>query len=343
MNRTECQKPTLEFHSTWNIDDGSKLTEFMTCPRSYFYQYICGWRPETPSNHLVFGTAWHEALEHLMLHGYEPEFIDEAYEKFLKKYRETFGPETDSLYEPKTPANAQLVLYAYAAKWGASDKHSFETLHTEIGGSVSISEDRKLYFRMDSICRDLETQKIFSLEHKTGSKTWNWELQWPLSMQIGCYTHVLYCLFDSDEVLGIRLNGTFFTKAVRAWESWQTGNTTKYKPPFDFLRLPFYRTPPQMQQWLWTALFWMDQLQWNYELLADCTESDQIMTCFPCNATACSKYFGCDYRDFCSAWRNPLQRTAEPPLGFIIDRWDPTAEPTKVNFNLDRDGIVEGD
>jgi len=329
MNRTECAKPTLPYVPTWEITDGSKLTEFITCPRQYFFEYILGWRPETPSNHLVFGTSWHVAMEALLL-GKGPE---EAYELFLTDYRKTFGPETDELYTPKTPANAELVLYAYAAKY-ADDLKNFKVLHTEIAGTVAIAEGQKLHFRMDSICQDLKSGRIFSLEHKTGSRSYNWEYQWPLSMQVGTYTHVLYCLFDPEMVSGVKFNATFFTKGVRNWAAFHAGDNAKYKPPFEFLRLPMYRTKEQMQQWLWNATFWADQLAWQWQLLADCDESDALLTCFPQNPTACSKYFGCDYRDFCSAWRNPLQKCAEPPLGFVIEHWDPSAEEAKFEVDL---------
>lgn len=330
MSKQSCEKPSLQYVPTWDILDGSKLTAFLTCPRAYFYEYLLGWRPETPSNHLIFGTSWHLAMEALLL-GQGP---DEAYQLFLIDYRKTFGPETDALYEPKTPANAEIVLMAYAAKY-VDDLSKFDVLHTEISGTVAIAEDRKLHFRMDSVCRDLETNRIFSLEHKTGSRSYNWEYQWPLSMQVGTYTHVLYCLYPPEEVDGVKFNAAFFGKAVRAWEALHKGLSSKYKPPFEFLRLPMYRTQPQMQAWLWNAVFWADQLEWQFNLLADCDESDSLMTCFPQNPTACSKYFGCDYRDFCSAWRNPLQQCYEPPLGFVIEHWDPSDDGDKETPNFE--------
>ena len=329
MNRTECAKDTLKAVESWDIDDGSKLTCFLTCPRQYFFEYILGWRPETPSNHLVFGTSWHIAMEALLL-GQSPA---EAYQLFLADYRKTFGPETDDLYTPKIPKHAEIVLLTYAAHY-ADDVKKFEVLNTEIAGSVAVAEDRKLHFRMDSICRWIESQRLFSLEHKTGSRSYNWEYQWPLSMQVGVYTHVLYCLHDPELVDGVLFNATFFNKSIRPWASLLAGDPNKYKPPFEFLRLPMYRNSNQMQQWLWNATFWLDQLEWQWQLLAECHESDQLMTCFPQNPTACSKYFGCDYRDFCSAWRNPLQRCAEPPLGFIIEHWNPMEEEAKLTVEL---------
>ena len=331
MSRIECVKPSLPYAPTWDITDASKLTAFATCPRQYFYEYILGWRPQLPSNHLIFGTSWHLAMEALLL----GQSVPVAFDLFLTDYRKTFGPETDELYAPKNPANAEIVLYAYAAKY-ANDLDKFDVLHTEVAGTVAIASDQKLHFRMDSVCRDKRSGRVFSLEHKTGSRSYNWEYQWNVSFQIGTYTHVLYCLYPPEEVDGVKLNAAFFTKAVRSWKALSQGETTKYNLPFEFLRLPVYRSIPQMQQWLWNATFWTDQLEWQWNLLLDCDESDSLLTCFPQNPTACSKFFGCDYRDFCSAWRNPLHHCYEPPQGFAIEHWDPSDDGDKdvPNFNL---------
>ena len=82
---------------THRIVDGSKLKRFMECPRAFFYEYLLGWRSERPNNHLVFGTAFHEALEHILLNGYTRAIADDAFEKFLTSYRTVFEPHTDEL------------------------------------------------------------------------------------------------------------------------------------------------------------------------------------------------------------------------------------------------------
>ena len=45
--------------------DSTKINTFLDCPRQYFFTYVLGWRSDRPNNHLVFGQAWHEAMEHL--------------------------------------------------------------------------------------------------------------------------------------------------------------------------------------------------------------------------------------------------------------------------------------
>ena len=87
----------IQPHSSWNIIDSTKLNAFLECPRSYFYEYILGWRSEAPNLHLEFGKAWHLAMEHLILHGYDETSIKDAYLKFHEHYRSHFPELLDAL------------------------------------------------------------------------------------------------------------------------------------------------------------------------------------------------------------------------------------------------------
>jgi CRISPR/Cas system-associated exonuclease Cas4 (RecB family) len=318
---------------TWKVNDPTKITEFIRCPRRYFYEYVLGWRPETPSNHLVFGSAVHEALEHLLLNGYTDNEIIRAHEKFLTYYRGYFPPETDEIFVPKTPDNFFIVLAAYAKKY-FQDLENFEVLYTEIAGEVALSNDHVAYFRMDSILRNLLNSKIFSLEHKTGSSGYNWESQWDLSTQVGMYTHVLYCLYEPEVVEGIRINGLLFFKVKKGWEQLARALPLSVKPPFELRRYAAFKSNDQMQVWLWNTLYYLDQIRWNFDLLKDCRERDDVMMAFPMRPVACGDYGGCPWHDFCLAWANPLQRAWEPPPGYKVEHWDPRSLPTKHTFKL---------
>jgi hypothetical protein len=319
---------------TWKINDPTKVSEFMTCNRKYLYQYILGWRPEAPSNHLVFGTSWHIAMEYLLTHDYSTRSVVRAHDAMVSDYRKTFGPETDEMFWPKTPNNALLVLNAYASKF-STDLTLWTPKYTEIAGKIHISDNQILHFRMDSIMEHREKGKVKSIEHKTGSNTWNWELQWPLSMQNGTYSHVLYCLYPSELVEGIVFRGSFFKKAKTAWAKLTAGEGIgKLQPPYDFIEFPGAKSLDQMQTWLWGTSYWLDRLTEEFELLSDATENDEVLMAFPLNPTACTRWFGCEYLDYCQAWQNPLRRCYEPPLGFKEDHWDPSARPAKKTFEL---------
>lgn len=303
-------------HPTWQILDSSKLKTFLECPRHYFFEYVLGWRSDAPNNHLVFGEAWHDAMEWLLLHGYDEDIVISAFDKFLETYRQHFPESSDELYSPKTPENALRALGLYAEHY-ASDPHDFDTIFTEIAGTVPINQNQVLHFRLDSICQDREG-RYFSLEHKTGSRLSRfWTDQWPLDVAVGTYTHVMHCLYPSLDVWGVKINGTFFQKRK-----------------IEFTRIPVRKTLEHMQQWLWNTTWWADQIAWQFSLLEKCLPSDPVMMAFPQNPTSCTKYFGCPFHDFCLAWPNPLAHCDEVPMGYKQEFWDPSARPATHRMEL---------
>lgn len=324
----------------WEIQDPSKVTCYLTCPRMYFYQYVLGWRPGEISNHLIFGSAWHKAMEILIVEGYETENIIKAHEALVKEYRKTFDPETDELYMPKTPETALIVLAKYVQRYRADHiRYTFD--HVEIAGKVNISDDHTLHFRMDSIAHDKDGVH-FSLEHKTGSSTYMWAEQWPLSMQVGCYSHVLYCMYPEEKVQGVVMNAAFFKKAKKGWEQALTGQRLTVQPPYDFLRYEATRSREQMQNWLWHAVHYMDMIKWNFDILDSCQDSDDVLMAFPMNPKNCAQYGRmCEYHDFCNMWPNPLRKCGgDPPMGFITEHWDPSAEEAKTNVIITSDETI---
>jgi hypothetical protein len=328
----------IPFHQSMEKTDASKLDDFITCHRLYFYLHVLGWKPMTPNNHLVFGTAVHLALEHLLLNGYGNSSVMVAYDLFLKEYRKSFDPDTDEMYWPKTPDNFFIVLAMYAEKY-KRDLDQFKVLYTEISGSIAITDQDSLFFRMDSILENKETGKKQSLEHKTGSYTYLWQDQWPISFQVGTYTHVLYCLYGPEDISGIEMNAMFFFKGKKAWQQMNAGTKLTVKEPYDFMRFLIHKGPSQMQMWLWNITYWYDQIQWHYDLLKEAKVGDDILMAFPMIPKGCIRYGRvCEFYDYCLAWKNPLQRCNEAPLGFRIEYWDPTEKDSKHKFEFGKGG-----
>ena len=164
-----------EWHKTFDIHDASKLQAFMRCNRFYFYRYILGWERIVPNVHLIFGEAWHRAMETLMKFGYSQEVLADAYVKFEEYYRENFHEPSNTMLRtdherfPKVPSRALEALKRYAVQY---ESDTFETLFTEISGTVKLDErdgePRMLSYRLDAIVKD--GKSIWGYEHKTGSK-----------------------------------------------------------------------------------------------------------------------------------------------------------------------------
>jgi hypothetical protein len=306
----------------------------MECWRKYFFEYVLGWRYERPSVHLVFGSAWHEAVARMYLSDFSAESVRMAYyDGFLPIYRKTFDSEEDEINSPKTPARAFLALAAYANR-RQKDEYEYEVMNhlgtpmIEIGGTVNLSDDRHMAFRMDTILKG--PHGIISREHKTSSSTWNWDLQWYLSSQIGMYSHVLYCLYPETEVRGVVVEGTFFKKTK---DDPKKDREDPFRH-FEFMSVPVYRSPSNMNWWLNMMLYWLDMVEWNFDILSESSDRDSIMKAFPPNSRSCSNWKGCPYHDLCMSWANPLRHCDNPPIGFKVDFWNPLEAPSRVKLEV---------
>jgi len=295
----------IKTHPTWLIHDSSKLQDFEVCPRMYLFLYGFGWRREGPNQHLVFGESWHRLMEHLHVHGLSNDSAVEAHNVFLKNYRETFPESTDEACYPKNPDNALLALGQYLKRYG---DEKFETLYTEVSGTVPVDDERKLHFRLDSLIKD--ERGIVVREHKTtGKESRSWNDQWILKIATGTYTHVAYCMFEEHDVWGLEINAAIFRSSTGK------GNT--------FLRIPIRKAKDMMEVWHWNVLHVLDLIEWNFAQLKECKDSDSVLRCFHMRTESCTKYFGCQFLPYCTIWANPLRNASEPPPGVVEYWWNP--------------------
>lgn len=317
----------LELDPAVLVVDSTKLKTFMDCPRKYFYEYVLGWRAKQPSLALEFGSAWHIAMETL-LKGlkakgeYDEETITEAYRGFYDYLSPIFDPKTmGPSMSPKDYGNAMKALVEYTQQY---QKEGFEVLYTEISGSVPISDKHEMYFRVDAVCKD--SRGMFALEHKTTSRLMsNWAQQWSLSVQVGCYTHVLYCLHGVDGAWGVIVNGTVFRKTENA-----------------FVRVPIHKTKDMMQVWLEIVNSYFDMIEREFELLDTSDKLDaQTMRSFPMNTESCTKYGVCPFHDMCSVWPNPLRNTHRVPPHMEVKHWDPRDLDENCEMILRRGEVVK--
>jgi hypothetical protein len=202
---------------------------------------------------------------------------------------------------------------------------------TECAGSVYISDEHLLYFRMDAILKDKQSGLLFPQEHKTGSSTYMWVEQWDLAMQIYTYLYVMYCMFNAEDVKGIQINGVIFKKTKDNDKTDQRDGIARH---FDFLRPMIYKAPHQLEAWMVRTAYHMDMMRYNFDLLAQEDPNDKVMRAFPMVTTSCTKYLGCPYKDFCMSFDNPMKAARDygVPLGWTKKFWDPTIGEIRNNF-----------
>jgi len=317
----------IEEQPTWQIIDSSKLDTYLDCPRKYFFEHMLGWRVDRPAHDLWFGESWHRAREYQLLNGYFE--LQGAFDAFMDYYRQEFDEETDELYRPKDPMGALNALVKFSEE-RQNDLVENEVLFTEISGTVPIAADRVIHYRMDSIMRRKEDGKIFSWDHKSAKRfSRQWSEKFHLSVQNGTYTHCLYCLYPIEDVLGVEFCGTAFEYLKKGSKDRPAGYHAS------FLRVPAFKTPDQMNVWLWTVNHYIDEIESEMGRLDNCKLDDPVLMAFPMNTNSCTKYWGCAFHDYCISWPNPLQKCEEPPLGFRTEFWDPSAMDTRNKMNLE--------
>lgn len=339
MNRADyvddALKYPIPYNPTWNIIDSTKYNCFISCPRKFFYEYVLGWR--RASNHLTFGKAWHEGMEVLTnaRNKTDNAVIGEAYKRFLKSYREVYTESEDEDYWPKTPLRALYSYICYAEKYNY-DKMEVKVANgkplTEIAGSVYLTDEHLMHFRMDGICDS--DRGIRGLEHKTGTSTYMWSEQWQLSMQVFTYYYALLCMYEMEDIGGITVNGTFFKKIKYDEMKEKKDGIARY---FDFMRVNVMRSPHQFETWLWNSVFYLDQIKFQYDLLSQCSKDSKILHAFPMNYKACTDWGGCNYNNFCLSWDNPLLYADQVPIGFEQDFWNPMEQES--NHKMEKMGV----
>lgn len=320
---------------SWDIKDSSKIDDYLHCPRRYFFRHILGWQLNVKPQDLIFGEAWHRAREHQLRYGYDD--VAGAYEEFIDLYRKWFQPEEDEYYSPKTPTAVLNALMKFKEE-RSNDLIDNEVVvlngekMLEISGTVPVSDSRVLHYRMDSIMRRIEDNKIFSWDHKTTTEKYiinnQWAEQFFLSIQNGTYTHCLFCMFPVEQVIGVEFCGTGFNFLSRASKNRPAGYHATFR------RVPAYKSPDQMNVWLWTVNNILDEIDRDMERLYYSTEDDEILMAFRQNPVSCGNYRGCPYHDYCLSWSNPLRYADEPPLGFKTEFWNPSLKESKVKKDL---------
>lgn len=309
--------------------DSTKLKAYQTCPKRFMFEYVFGLVDEEPSIHLVFGQAWHEAMESLLQTGYTVENVEKAYERFLSVWS-TF-PSYNHPDAAKSQENALTALYEYCVSY----KHdSFRVRFTEIAGEIpiSISGDKKLAFKIDAV---IEKEGLaYVLEHKTASRV-GFEDQHRIGTQVGLYTHVLHSLYD--DVGGVIINEAILYKP-------NTAAAKKRERINEFLRVPISLNKNQLGRWLETANYYYDAIMRDLELFQENLAIGwDKNTCFVQNPSSCFSYNSkCPYFDFCYIWNDYSSRFQDEQIGFSKRVWNPLKEyaANVEKFNQVRTNLV---
>ena len=311
--------------------DNTRISDFRRCARYFFYRHVLHWAPDRKSAPLVFGGAWHKAMELVWEKGTvaganKEEIADEAYEWFIEDWCESGMPHPSDIdfdmqkdLSPRTPMHAQEMIIAYLDKrWDAFQRGDFLVKEIEHGFAVPLDPDDSSLFYIGKIDKIVQcaprNNKIVGIEHKTTTAYKKNEFgpkfrpifmeSFSPNSQVNGYLYALHLTYPGN-VGGIWVDGALVHRTEE-----------------DFIFIPIEQQMEQLNAWLWDTRSWIDLIEGNKAALDNASEDDPYMAAFPKNTNSCFDFnVACPYIDLCRGMPNPLGRGT--PNGFTKTVWNP--------------------
>lgn len=303
--------PTLQY--AW---DSTSLGTFKECPRKYYYQHILGVSPAGTSIHLVFGTAYHKALEvydHIKAQGGDHEdgvhaaikvamstgeYLEDVEGRPFRGIGE--GPEPD-----KQKARFHLVR---AVVWYL-EQFKTDALETVVLQSGKPAVELSFTFELPDaltpdgnpylLCGHLDRlvtymDQYYFLDRKTTKSTIGsyYFDQFSPNNQMSLYYAATNVILHKVAKGGIIDAAQLLVGSAR------------------FHRDFMHRTPDQLEEWYADTNFWLRRAQDCAEVANERLDAgyfvDELAYAWPMNDKACGNYGGCPFQKVCS--RSPKSR-----------------------------------
>ena len=289
--------------------DATKISTYQQCPRLYFYNYELGWRSDKSNIHLVFGGAWHKAMESLYANdGWDVEgdiegCIERAQNDFVEYFNSRpidFMPKRNV----KTLENGVAGVEKYAHNFLKRDIATYNILEFERGGTATIGS-RTFSYRCDVVLQDKSSGRIVVVDFKSGGskQPFDWKDRWQFSTQMAIYRAAMAQKYQHHDVWSL-IRGAWFsgTKQAAFGECW-------IPPEFD------KRTEMKLESWY-------QRVEDDRLKLLD--DNGECMQSFPMNDQSCFNYNRkCEFFDQCGDWSNPNNHKEEVPDGYSVRHWNP--------------------
>lgn len=298
--------------------DNTVLHDFKTCMRMGYYRHVRNWNVAEKSPALIFGSAWHAAMDvvwRAITEGGDDPTL-EAQEAFQAAWIKEGGPAAipvthSKRWAPRLPGVGALMIEAYLAKRRNSLK-GYYIVECEVPFAVKIMDGVEYVGRRDKLIRDKQGRHIV-VDHKTtamGSAKGGfrpiWKDTWSPKSQIDGY------LFSA---------GAAYPKMnPSAWIDGALVHLTDRL--FEFVAVS--RATPQLDAWLWETRYWIGLVEQHKRALPQ--PEPEFMAAFPKNDAACVQFNRtCPYLSVCKTCANP-ERMTTPPTGMVEKHWKPGGE-----------------
>jgi len=330
--------------------DSSTMKDFMVCPRMYYFKNILHWRSNSPRIDAMFGSGIHKSAEVFLLgkrkkynfrkiyEGLgkdELYYIEQLYDNIpvLQRGLEAFDSEfTVDEYDYNTVKNRERawlflpLLHDYTQE--LMERYSLvmygDVPLIEAGGQILLNLNQdELSFRMDAVLRN--DRKYICYDFKTSSSGFDFASRWEHEFQVLTYTYAMLMVFGENSFDCVKIGGLIFKKTKI-----ENGRT----PPlghFDIIEVDITPSFGEVKEWWTQANLIVKEIQDNKQRLTLDLEKP-IMESFRKNYNVCHFQFGkrCDYLDLCQLWQNPVRESHTPPIGFIVEEWNPIQPKVKI-------------
>jgi len=305
--------------------DNTRLSDYKRCPRLFYYRHVRDWTPDGKRMPLIFGGAWHSAMEVIWAAMTPPAIMPSvetlakaAYRAFVAEWMKMGGPapeeidyETEKEYSPRTPAQGLEMIVAYI-EYRKKNRDDFELLAIERPFAVPLDANDPTKFYVGKIDKIVKRRgKIIGIEHKTttayrkeGKFRGTFLDSFSPNAQVDGYLYALHMMFP-DQVGGVWVDAALV-----------------HKNDEGFMFIPVERQLQHLDSWLWEVRDWIDQIEFNKAQASLCSPNDPYLRAFPKNTNSCWDFnSACAYLGLCKAWSNPKDKPI--PAGFTAKRWDP--------------------
>jgi hypothetical protein len=291
--------------------DNTAMSAYMTCPREYYFGMVLHRRGKGKSPALVFGSAWHKAMEMHYKSGGDYDLVKYA----VATSWEGHGDQDDY----RTQQRVILDYERYRKHYGEdpNKEESGKTVGTVGELLVELSTNAQgedlVHPWAGKLDRIIEIDGLYYIEdHKTTSRLdKHFFRQFELSNQMMGYTYLAKALLPSLTVVGVRIN---------------VSHVLTEKTAFHRQLVTF--GPQQIKRWTEQTNIWMGKLSEDYELLADerAKNPDIVIpdAAFPQHFgdNGCSRKFGmCGYWPICSS--SPKLQPGVLEREYEIRPWNP--------------------
>lgn len=287
--------------------DSTSLGELKLCPRKYQLRILEGWTPKSTSVHLIFGIAFHSALEHYDHARARGESFDQAMRCAVRRaLAVTWDAKlkrpwmSQDSYKNRENLLRTVVWYL--------DHFKEDTIETVIlaDGKPAVELSFRFALPFDSpedgpylLCGHLDKlgrlgTEIFIVDRKSTKHQLSMDYfkQYSPDNQFSTY------IFAGQAAFGYQISGLICDAAQVLTEGSR------------FYREPITRTPAEIEEWVGDLQFWITTAEFYAK-----------QGHWPMNDKACHVYGGCPYRDVCN--KPPSLRETWLKQGFEKKIWDP--------------------